>query len=347
MNPPPFAGLPANRGAEKNMRPQSYSSLVWYQFQKGKLAVGGVVIIAFLFFIAIFAPLLANDRPLFMRDQGRIFFPAFHLSAELRGVDFKTVDELKKDGTFMIFPPIPFGPNTYDLRHILEKPNRVHWLGTDGEGRDVASQLIWGSRVSLSVGFVAVGIAVLIGIIFGVLAGFYGGVIDLFISRFIEVMMCFPTFFLILAILAFVGPSIYNIMIVIGATGWTGIARLVRGECLKFRSRDFVTAARVSGASHRRIIIRHLIPNALSPVLVSATFGVASAVLVEASLSFLGFGVPPSSASWGSLLSGAQDYMDVAWWLTLAPGFAIFLTITAYNVVGEGLRDAIDPNLKT
>jgi len=301
----------------------------------------------FLFVIALFAPFIANDRPLVMHEKGKWYAPAIHLPAELRGIDFKIMGKTHREDLFMLFPLISFGPNTYDLMHVLDKPNGRHWLGTDGEGKDILAQLIWGSRVSLSVGFIAVGIAVIIGILFGVLAGYYGGLIDLLISRFIEVMMCFPTFFLILAILAFVGPSIYNIMIVIGLTGWTGVARLVRGECLKFRSREFVVAARVSGASNRRIILRHLLPNSLSPVLVSATFGVASAILVEASLSFLGFGVPPSSASWGSLLSSAQDFMDVAWWLTLAPGFAIFLTITAYNLVGEGLRDAIDPNLRT
>ena len=329
------------------MQTQSYSSLIWRQFKKGRLSMAGLVVVLLLFVVAILAPVLANERPVFMRYEGKWYFPAIHLAPHLRGIDFRLLAQEKRDVLFMLRAPIPFGPNTYDLSRVLEKPSFEHLLGTDGEGRDVLAQLIWGSRVSLSVGFIAVGIAVIIGIFFGMLAGFYGGVIDLFISRLIEVMMCFPTFFLILAILAFVGPSIYNIMVVIGLTGWTGIARLVRGECLKFRSREFVIAARVSGAKDRRIIIRHLLPNALSPVLVSATFGVASAILVEASLSFLGFGVPPSSASWGSLLSQAQDFMDVAWWLTLAPGFAIFFTITAYNLVGEGLRDAIDPNLRT
>lgn len=278
---------------------QSYSSIVWRQFRKSRLATAALVIVGLLFVVAILAPLIVHN------------------------------------------------PNAYDLSQILKGPSFAHPLGTDGEGRDVLAQLVWGARVSLSVGFVAVGIAVIIGILLGVAAGYYGGAVDIVISRLIEVMMCFPTFFLILAVLAFIGPSIYNIMIVIGFTGWTGVARLVRGEMLKLRSREFVMAARVSGARDRRIIFRHLLPNALSPVLVVATFGVASAILVEASLSFLGFGVPPSTPSWGSLLSQAQDFMDVAWWLTLAPGFAIFLTVTAYNLVGEGLRDAIDPNLRT
>ncbi len=326
---------------------ESYGSIVWRQFKKSKLALVSLAVVSLIFVVAIFAPFIANERPLLMRYNGKWYAPAAHLSADLREVDFRVLSKTKTNGLVMLRAPIPFSPNSYDLSRILEKPSLAHPLGTDGEGRDILAQLVWGSRVSISVGFVAVGISVLIGILLGVLAGYYGGAADIIISRLIEVMMCFPTFFLILAVLAFVGPSIYNIMIVIGLTSWTGVARLVRGECLKFRAREFVVAARVAGARDRRIIFRHLLPNALSPVLVVATFGVASAILVEASLSFLGFGVPPSTASWGSLLSTAQDFMDVAWWLTLAPGFAIFLTVTAYNLVGEGLRDAIDPNLKT
>lgn len=240
----------------------------------------------------------------------------------------------------------PYAPDFYDLEQILLPPSPAHWLGTDDLGRDVLSRLCYGARVSLSVGFIAVSIYVAIGILLGALAGYYGGWLDIVISRAIEVMMCFPTFFLILAVLAFVGPSIYNIMIVIGVTQWTGIARLVRGEILKFREREFVMAARQAGAKDGRLIFKHLLPNALAPVLVSASFGVASAILTESALSFLGFGVPPQTPSWGSILSQAQAYMDTAWWLTLAPGLAIFLTITAYNLVGEGLRDAIDPRLK-
>lgn len=240
----------------------------------------------------------------------------------------------------------PYAPDAYDLNKILQAPSPAHWLGTDDLGRDVFSRMIFGSRVSLSVGFVAVSIYVAIGILLGALAGYYGGWFDIVVSRAIEIMMCFPTFFLILAVLAFVGPSIYNIMIVIGVTQWTGIARLVRGEILKFREREFILAARAAGGSDLRLIFKHLLPNALAPVLVSASFGVAGAILTESSLSFLGFGVPPQTPSWGGILSAAQPYMDVAWWLTLAPGVAIFLTITAYNLVGEGLRDAIDPRLK-
>jgi peptide/nickel transport system permease protein len=326
-------------------RSQSYSALVWRQFCKSRLAVASLAFVIVLMTVAVFAPFIANDRPILMKWEGSWHAPALKLPAHMVGWEFKEMHRENPDA-FMLFPPIRYRPGNYDLDAILAGPSGKHLLGTDGDGRDVASQLVWGSRISLSVGFVAVGIAVMIGIFLGALAGYYGGKIDLILSRFIEVMMCFPSFFLILAVLAFVGPSIYNIMAVIGVTGWTGVARLVRGDFLKFRDREFVVAAEVMGMSHWRIAFRHLLPNAMAPVLVSATFGVAAAILVESSLSFLGFGVPPSTPSWGSILSQAQAYMDIAWWLTLAPGFAIFLTITAYNLVGEGLRDAIDPQMR-
>lgn len=296
---------------------QTYSAIVWRQFCKSRLALAALIFILLLVVIALCAPFIAFDMP------------------------------VVSVGSWKVMPPIPYRPGSYDLDAILEPPSLRHLMGTDGDGRDVAAQLVWGTRVSLSVGVVAVGIAVLIGIVMGALAGFYGGWVDIVISRFIEIMICFPTFFLIITILAFVGPSIYNIMIVIGVTGWTGVARLVRGDFLKLRGREFVTAAVVSGAGDVRIIMRHLLPGALAPVLVSATFGVAGAILAESALSFLGFGVPPSTPSWGSMLSQAQSYMDIGWWLTLAPGLAIFVTVTAYNLVGEAFRDAVDPNLKT
>jgi peptide/nickel transport system permease protein len=206
--------------------------------------------------------------------------------------------------------------------------------------------MLYGTRISLSVGFVAVGLYVVIGIILGALAGYFGGWVDILISRAIEIMICFPTFFLILAVLAFVGPSLINIMAVIGLTSWPGIARLVRGEFLKLRGQDFVLAGKVTGSSAGRLIFRHILPNSLAPVFVSATFGVASAILIESSLSFLGFGVQPPTPSWGEILSQSRDFMDIAWWLALFPGLAIFVSITAYNLVGEGLRDAIDPRMK-
>lgn len=326
-------------------RPQTYGSLIWRQFRRSPLAVASLVIVALLVFVALLAPVIANEKPLLMRYDGRWYLPIFD-GGHGAAPDLDVMMEEGGGDIWMLSAPIPYSPGSYDLDSILQPPSAKHLLGTDGDGRDFAAELVWGARVSLSVGVVAVGIAVLIGVLFGMLAGYFGGWIDVVISRLIEVMICFPTFFLILAVLAFVGPSIYNIMVVIGITGWTGTARLVRGEVLKIRNREFVVAARVAGAGSGRVMWRHILPHALAPVLISASFGVASAILVEAALSFLGFGVPPSVPSWGSMLSDAQDYMDVAWWLTLAPGSAIFITIMAYNLIGEALRDAIDPNLK-
>ncbi len=330
-----------------NPSSQKYSALIWRQFKKSRLAVICLVFVAILAAVAVAAPFIANDRPVLMRYNGSWSMPVLKMPVALRGVDLYELMSNPPAGTWMLMPPIKYSPGSYDLSSVLAAPSLQHPFGTDGDGRDVAAQLVWGSRVSLSVGVVAVGIAVAIGVLLGLIAGFYGGWIDIAVSRFIEVMICFPTFFLILAVLAFVGPSIYNIMIVIGVTGWTGVARLVRGECLKLRRREFVMAAAASGARDRRVMLRHILPNSMAPVLVSASFGIAGAILVEASLSFLGFGVPPSQPSWGSMLSQAQQFMDIAWWLTLIPGSAIFFTITAYNLVGEALRDAIDPNLRT
>jgi len=239
----------------------------------------------------------------------------------------------------------PYNPTHIDIDNILAPPSAKHPLGTDELGRDVLTRMIWGSRVSLSVGFVAVGIAVCIGIVVGSLAGFHGGMVDSVLMRFVDIMLTFPTFFLILAVIAIVEPSIYTIMIVIGVTGWMDVARLVRAEFLTLRERDFVLAAKASGAGSLRLIFRHILPNALSPVFVAATFGVAGAILVEAALSFLGLGVRPPNPSWGNILTAGKDNIEVAWWLSLYPGLAILITVLSYNLVGEGLRDALDPRL--
>jgi peptide/nickel transport system permease protein len=305
-----------------------------------------LVLIFALFFIAIFSPLLANNKPVIMRYQGKIYLPAVKSYREFASTDLKRLSQSLKAPDFALMPPVPYSPTEYDLSAVLNPPDSAHWLGTDDRGRDVLSRMIWGSRVSLSVGFVAVGIYVLIGILFGALAGYYGGWIDVSLSRLIEVMICFPTFFLIITIIAFLPPSIYNIMIAIGFTGWTGVARLIRGEFLRIREIEYVEAVRALGAKDLRIIFRHILPNALAPTLVIATFGVADAILIESALSFLGFGVPPPTASWGDILSQSRSYINFAWWLASFPGAAIFLTVTIYNLVGEGFRDAIDPRLK-
>jgi len=240
----------------------------------------------------------------------------------------------------------PYDPLAIDLTRILAPPSWQHWCGTDQLGRDVLSRMIWGAGISLKVGFVATGIAVVIGALLGALAGYYGGWWDMVIMRLVDVMLCFPTFFLILAVIAFLEPSIWNIMIIIGATGWMGIARLVRADFMSLKERDFVTAARVLGASDTRIIFRHILPNAMTSILVAATLGVAGAILTESALSFLGIGVQPPTPSWGNILTAGKDNIDIAWWLSLYPGLAILITVLGYNLLGEGIRDALDPRLR-
>lgn len=312
-------------------------------FFKSKLNATGLVIVLSLFLVAIFAPLLAGNKPLYLKYQGKTYYPI--LGSEPENIESYRDLKLNK-GDFVMLPPIPYSPTEYNLDFPLVAPNHEHLLGTDEQGRDIMSRMIHGSRISLSVGFIAVIIYIIIGVIIGAIAGYYGGWVDLAISRFMEMVMCFPTFFLILAVLAFLGSSLINIMIVIGLTSWTGVARLVRGEFLKLRDQDFVTATRALGLRVPRILFKHILPNAMAPVMVSATFGIASSILIESSLSFLGFGVQPPTPSWGDILSQSREFMDIAWWLTLFPGIAIFVTITSFNLVGEGLRDAIDPKMK-
>lgn len=249
--------------------------------------------------------------------------------------------------TDAIFAPIPYGYGRTDLRFREQPPSREHWLGTDDVGSDVLCRLIHGSRISLSVGFVAVGISSVIGIIVGAILGYFGGKVDFVGMRIVEIMMAIPAFFLIITIVAFFPRSLLNIMIIIGITSWTGNARFIRAEFFKLRKQDFVQAAVSLGLPLRSILFRHMLPNGIAPVLVNATFGIAGAIFIEAALSYLGFGVAPPTPSWGQMLSlGVSTTGRFLWWLTLFPGLAIFLTVMAYNLVGEGLRDAIDPRLR-
>lgn len=237
----------------------------------------------------------------------------------------------------------PYDPNDINVKAILLGPSLQHWMGTDGLGRDVLSRMLYGGRISLLVGLVAVGISTAIGIVLGAIAGFYRGWVDTAIMRLVDIMLSIPSFFLILAVIAFLTPSIINIMIVIGLTSWMGVTRLVRAEFLSLNDREFVTASRTLGAKNARLIFTHLLPNSLTPIIVSAVLGVAGAVLMESALSFLGLGVQAPQASWGNILTDGKEYIQFAWWLSLFPGLAILITVLGYNLLGEGLRDALDP----
>lgn len=329
---------------------ESYWRLVWRQFRKDKVAMAGLVLLAVLCLIAVAAPFLANDVPLYMVKGGKAYwFPNVITYADLKAENFyrMAIRWRPGEGEYALRAPVPYSPIN-QLRGMRKKaPNAEHWLGTDDFSRDVLSRMIWGTRISMTIGFVSEGIAVIIGIVLGAIAGYYGGKVDIALQRFIEIVICFPTFFLILALVAYLPPSIYNIMIALGITGWPGIARLVRGEFLKLRETEFALAARATGLSNVRIMFRHLLPNALAPVLVSATFGVAGAILTESGLSFLGFGVQPPTPSWGELLKQSYGLVSSGiWWLVVFPGGAVFLSVTAFNLVGEGLRDATDPRLR-
>ena len=240
----------------------------------------------------------------------------------------------------------PWDPNRPDIKKILAEPSRSHPLGTDQLGRDVLSRMLHGSRVSLAVGFVSVGIATGIGIVLGSLAGYNGGRIDGFIMRLVDLMLVFPRFFLLLAVLAFLRPSIWTIMAVIGLTGWMGVTRLVRAEFLALKEREFVVWSQSVGASGFRVIWRHILPNAMAPVLVAMTLGIPAAILTESGLSFLGLGVQPPYATWGNILNEGKDTIEIGWWLSFYPGIAILVTVLSYNLLGEGIRDALDPRLR-
>lgn len=271
----------------------------------------------------------------------QVFMP-YRLDAE----DYKAMISSGK-AEKALFAPIPYGYARTDLKSREQPPNKGHWLGTDDVGSDVLCRLIHGSRISLSVGFVAVGISSIIGIFVGAILGYFGGRVDFIGMRIVEIMMAIPTFFLIITIVAFFPRSLFNIMFIIGITSWTGDARFIRAEFFKLRNQDFVQAAKSLGLPLKSILFKHMLPNGITPVLVNATFGIAGAIFVEAALSFLGFGVAPPTPSWGQMLSlGVSTTGRFLWWLTIFPGLAIFLTVLAYNLVGEALRDAIDPRLR-
>ncbi len=244
-----------------------------------------------------------------------------------------------------VFAPYisPYNPDKIDVNAVLQPPNPAHLLGTDQLGRDILSRLIFGARISIEVGFIAVSLSLFIGIFIGAYAGYYGGVTDSILMRFVDIMLTFPSFFLILAVSAILKPSIINIMIIIGLTSWMGIARIIRAEFTQNREKDYVLSAKAAGASDSYIMFFEILPNTVAPILVSATLGVAGAILIQASLAFLGIGIMPPTASWGGMLSRGKTYIMVAWWLTLFPGIAILLTVLSFNLIGEAVRNALDP----
>ncbi len=247
-----------------------------------------------------------------------------------------------------IFAPslAPYDPNKQSLTQLLQPPNAQHWLGTDELGRDILSRILYGARVSLSVGIISVGIALVIGVVLGLISGYFGGWTDTLIGRGTDALLAFPALVLALAITSALGPSLTNAMLAIGVVGIPIYVRLTRGQVLALKEREFVEGARVAGASSPRIIFRHILPNVTSPIIVQASLGVAFAVLAEAGLSFLGLGVQPPTASWGSMINTGKNYLEMDPWVAIVPGIAIFLTVLGFNFLGDGIRDALDPHLK-
>ncbi|HEX5727202.1 MAG TPA: oligopeptide ABC transporter permease [Longimicrobiaceae bacterium] len=248
--------------------------------------------------------------------------------------------------TPLIAPFDPAAQGNIVLSRYLE-PSLEHLMGTDKFGRDIFSRVLYGARISLSIGFIAVGISVTLGTLVGAFAGYFGGIVDTVLMRLTDMMLSFPRLVLLIVVIALFDTSIYLVVTVLGLTGWMGTARLVRGEVLSLREREFIQAARALGMNDARIIFRHLIPNTMAPVIVSATLGIGQTILTEASLSFLGLGVQPPTPSWGNMVSDGRDALITAWWIATFPGIAIVVTVIAFNLLGDGLRDALDPRLRT
>jgi len=325
------------------------------------IALGYVLVLAV---VAALSPAIVGTKPIVCWYKGSLYFPA--LGYYNRGWEpaVFTIDRFrnvyvgnlreKDPDSWAVWPLVYQDP----YRRVREEwpgqppnptrdegsPNWYNWLGTDRAGVDVFAQMVHGARTALVVGFVSMGVAATIGVVVGAAAGYFGGWVDLVLSRLIEVVMCIPALVLILALIAVLErPTIWHLMAIIGVTSWTGIARLTRAEFLRLKELDYVTAARAIGVGRWPIMFRHVLRNALAPVLVPVTFGIAAAILIESALSFLGFGAPPPNPSWGALLNAGRSSIQQMWWLIVFPGAAIFLTVLAYNLIGEGLQEATDP----
>ncbi|MEW6753704.1 MAG: ABC transporter permease [Candidatus Latescibacterota bacterium] len=339
------------QSADEEQAGQSYSAVVWRQFRRNRLALASLAGIGLLALVAAAADLIAGDKPYYMRYQGQVYLPALrqygvHLGLVEWPEPLRRRHSLKRlEAQETVFPPVPYAPGEIRLAEKYQPPGAEHWLGTDRLGRDVLAGLVHGSRYALTIGLVSVGISLVVGVLLGALAGYFGGWVDLALSRFFELWAAIPPFFLIITAAAFLPPSVFTVMVIIGLTGWVGIARLTRSQFLQVRSYDYVAAARSLGCSNARIMFRHILPNTIGPILIPAAFGVAGAILAESGLSFLGIGVPAETVTWGALLAGARSNAS-AWWLVVMPGLAIFLTVTLYNLLGDGLRDALDPQMR-
>jgi peptide/nickel transport system permease protein len=304
--------------------------------------IGGAVLLAVLGLLALAAPVLATGLPWLVRSDDGLHCPAFRAYLGLSA-------RPPAAGVALLRAPIPHGPSELALDNVLASPSSGHWMGTDALGRDIAARVLHGGRVSLGVGILAAVFALLIGVPLGALAGYLRGWTDAAISRLIETILCFPTLLLVLALLA-AAPAwlrgladVPRIALVLGLSGWIPVARYLRGEFMKLRDSPMAQAARALGGSHLRVMARHILPSALAPVLVTAAFAVAAAIVVEASLSFLGLGIRPPVATWGGLLADAREQVDRAWWLAVFPGVALFLAVLGCSLLGEGVRDYLDP----
>jgi peptide/nickel transport system permease protein len=340
----------------------------WRRFRRRKLAMLSLAYVAVLAVIAVSAPMIVGTKPIVCKYKGQLYFPCLGYyyrgwenpifrKDRFRNVYPKNLAEKDpqswavwplvyqdpyrrvRDGEWEGQPGNPSGPDG--------KPSRTNWFGTNQQGFDVFAQMVHGTQTALSVGFVSMGIAACIGIVIGALAGYLGGWVDMVLSRLIELFLCIPSLVLILALRAMLDKvSNYHLMAIVGCTQWTGIARLTRGEFIKLKQMEFVAAAQALGAGRLRIMFRHVLRNALAPVLVPITFGIAAAILIESGLSYLGFGASPPNPSWGTLLNSGRTAIQQMWWLIVFPGTAIFLTVLAYNLIGEGIQEATDPRLR-
>lgn len=339
------------------------AAILWRRFRKNRFAVIGLVVLFVFYALAALAPVVApypesgdpmfdifliDLKPQFAHYRVITWAESILIEPERGEPFYRGVDQIAKPAT----PEVIAEAKTQGVYLLADDGNPKRFfpniMGRDELGRDVFSRILYAARISLTIGFVSVGISLLIGTIWGCVAGYYGGLVDNMMMRIVDAIMCIPTFLLLVTVMSVLKPNIFNVMIVLGLTGWTGIARLVRAEFLSLMRRDYVEAARGIGAKDSRIIFRHVLPNAMGPIIVAATMGVAGAILSESGLSFFGLGVMPPAASWGNMLTNAQELntMVNAPWKAFFPGLMIFITVLSYNFLGDGLRDALDPRLK-